>query len=75
LKLQVLCRYYDARPHPADELFFRDERAICFQKDHEDIEGARAKLNRNGVGKQLPPSQQDAETAEFEIRAGGGSQA
>jgi hypothetical protein len=29
LKLQVLCRYHDARPHPADELFFRDERAVC----------------------------------------------
>ena len=57
LKLQVLCRYYDARPHPADELFFRDERAICFQKDHEEIEGARAEFDRNTIGEQLPPSQ------------------
>lgn len=58
--------------NPADELFFRDERAICFQKDDEDIEGARAEFDRNTVGEQLPLSQQDAETAEFEIRAGGG---
>jgi hypothetical protein len=57
LKLQVLCRYYDARPHPADELFFRDERALCFQKDHEEIEGARAEFDRNTIGEQLPPSQ------------------
>jgi hypothetical protein len=32
LKLQILCRYYDARAHPADELFFHDERAICFRQ-------------------------------------------
>ena len=70
LKLQVLCRYYDARPHSADELFFGDERAIGFQKDHKDIEGAGAELDWNAVGEQLPPSQQHAETAEFEIRAG-----
>jgi hypothetical protein len=71
LKLQVLCRYDDARPHPADELFFSDKRAIGFHKDHEDIEGARAKLDRPFVGEQLPPAQQHTETAEFEIRAGG----
>ena len=72
LKLEVLFRHDDARPHPADELLFRDERAVGLQKDQEEIEGARAEFDRNAVGEQLPPSQQDAETAEFEVRAGGG---
>jgi hypothetical protein len=71
LKLQILCRYYDARPHPADELFFRDERAICFQQSQQEIESARAEFDRNAVGEQLPRSQQDAETAEFKVLAGG----
>jgi hypothetical protein len=71
LIFEVLFRYHDARPHSADELFFRDERAIGFQKDHKDFEGARAQLDWDAVGEQLPPSQQHTETAEFEIRAGG----
>ena len=46
--------------------------AVGLQQGQQEIEGARAELDRNAVGKQLPPSQQDAETAEFEVRAGGG---
>ena len=38
------------------KLFFGDERAIGFQKHHENIEGAPADLDRNPVGKQLPPA-------------------
>jgi hypothetical protein len=75
LKFEVVLRYHHARPHSADELFFRDERAIGSQKDQQDIQGAPAELDWPAVSEQLPPSQQDAETAEFEIRAGGGSQA
>ena len=71
LNFEVFLRYRDARPHSADELFFPDERAIGFQKDHEDIEGVHAELDWNAVFEQLPPMQQNAETAEFEIRAGG----
>jgi hypothetical protein len=63
LKFEVFFGYHDARPHPAEELFFRDERAIGFQKDHKDIEGARAELDWNVFSEQLPPSQQDTETA------------
>jgi len=40
-------------------------------REYQDIEGARAELDRNAVGEQLPPAQQNPETAEFEIRAGG----
>jgi hypothetical protein len=36
-----------------------------------EIESARAELDRNTVGEQLPLAQQDAETAEFESRVGG----
>lgn len=61
----------DTGPYPAEQLCFRDQRAIGFQKHHEDIEGARAEFGGNAVGEQLPPAQQNAETAEFEIRAGG----
>ena len=70
LKLDVFFRHDDARPHPAEELFFRDERAIRLQEDQKEIEGARAELDWNAIGEQLSPAQQDAETAEFEIRAG-----
>jgi hypothetical protein len=66
-----LFRYHDDRPYSADELFSRDERAIGFHKDHKDIESARAQLDWNAVGEQLPSSQQHAEATEFEIRAGG----
>jgi hypothetical protein len=65
LKLQVLCRYYDARPHPAHELLFRDERAVGLQQDQQEVEGAPAELDWNAVGEQLSPSQENAEAAEF----------
>jgi hypothetical protein len=58
----VFFRYHDARPHSANEPFFPDERAIGFQKDHKDIEGAPAKLDWSVVGEQLPPSHQHTET-------------
>ena len=69
LKFNVFFDDDDARPHPAEELSFGDERAIGFQKDYQDIEGAAADLDRNAIGEQLPPAQKDAKTAEFEIRA------
>jgi hypothetical protein len=59
------------RPHPPHELHFSDERAVGLQQGPHEIEGARAELDWNAVGEQLPPSQQHTETAEFEIRAGG----
>ena len=71
LKLDVFFRHDDARPHPAHELLFGDERAVGLQQDQQEIEGARTELDRNAVGEQLSPAQQNAETAEFEIRAGG----
>jgi hypothetical protein len=71
LKLQVFFRHHDARPHPAEEFLLRDERAICVQEDQKEIEGARAQLDWNAVGEQLPPAQQNPETAEFESLAGG----
>jgi hypothetical protein len=55
--LEVLFGDHDARPHPAEELVFRDEQAVGLQQDHKEIEGARAKLDRNTVGEQLPPAQ------------------
>ena len=72
MNLYVFFGHHDARPHPAEELFFRDERAIGIEEDQKDIEGARAELDWNAVGEQLSASQQEAETAEFEIGAGGG---
>ena len=33
VKLEVLFDDHNARPHPADELFFGDEQAVGFQKD------------------------------------------
>jgi hypothetical protein len=51
--------YDDARPHPPKELAFRDEPAVGFQKDREDIYGARAELDGDAVGGQLPPAQQN----------------
>jgi hypothetical protein len=71
MKLDVFFDDDDAGPHPAEQLFFGDERAMGFQKDHEDVEGARAELHWNAIGEQLPLAQQNAETAEFEIRARG----
>jgi hypothetical protein len=72
MKLDVFFYDDEARPHPAEQLSFGDERAIGFQKHHENIEGARAELDRNPAGKQLPLTQQHAETAEFENLARGG---
>jgi len=72
VNLEVLFRYYDARPHPVEKLLFCDERAVGLQQDQKEVEGARAELDRNAARAQLPPSQQDAEMAEFEVRAGGG---
>ena len=40
-------------------------------RDQKEIEGARAELDRNPVGEQLPLAQQHAETPEFESRVGG----
>ena len=64
--MRFLFRHDDARPHPAHELLFSDERAVGLQQDQQKIEGARAELDWNAVGEQLPPAQQNAETAEFE---------
>jgi len=40
-------------------------------RDQKEIEGARAELDRNPVGEQLPLAQQHAKTPEFESRVGG----
>jgi hypothetical protein len=50
LNLEVLFRYYDAPPHPVEKLLFCDERAVGLQQDQEEVEGARAELDRNTVG-------------------------
>ena len=50
---------------------FVTSKPSALQQDQEEIEGARAELDRNTVGEQLPPAQQHAETAEFERRVGG----
>ena len=65
LKFEVFFGYHDARPHPAHELLFSDERAVGLQQDQQEIEGARAELDWNAVGEQLSPAQQNAETAEI----------
>jgi len=66
LNLEVLFRHNNARPHPAEQLSFRDELAVGLQQDQKEVEGASAKLDRNTVGEQPPPAQQYAETAEFD---------
>jgi hypothetical protein len=66
LNLEVLFRYHDIRPHPADELLFGKEQAVGLQEGQKEIESARAELDRNTVREQLPLAQQDAETAKFE---------
>jgi hypothetical protein len=71
VNLHVLGRHYDARPHPADELLFGEERAVGLQQGKQEIEGACAELDWNAVGEQLSPAQQGAETAEFESLTGG----
>jgi hypothetical protein len=68
LNPQVLLRDNDARPHSAHELFFGDQRSVGVQQDQEEIEGACPQLYWHAVGHQLPPAQQEAETAEFEHR-------
>ena len=66
VNLQVLFRYYDARPHPVEKLLLCDERAVGLQQGQKEAEGASAKLDRNTVGEQPPLAQQYAETAEFD---------
>jgi hypothetical protein len=70
LKLEITFRHDDARPDPAHELLFGDERAVGLQQDQQEIEGARAEIDGNALGEQLPAAQQDTETAEFESLAG-----
>jgi hypothetical protein len=57
LNLEVLFRHHDLRPHPADELLFGQEQAVGLQEGQKEIEGARAELDRNTVGEQLPLAQ------------------
>src|SRR5271154_374013 len=71
LNLQVLLRHHDARPHPAYEFVLCYERTVGLQKRQKEIESARAEVDRNTVGQELPPAQQHAETAEFDRRFGG----
>jgi hypothetical protein len=47
VNLEVLFRYYDARPHPVEKLLFCDERAVGLQQDQKEVEGARAELDRS----------------------------
>ena len=70
VNLQVLFRYYDARPHPVEKLLFCDERAVRLQQGQKEVEGASANLDRNTVGEQPPPAQQHAETSEFDCCLG-----
>jgi hypothetical protein len=70
LDLEVLFRHHYARPHTAEELVLGDERAVGLQKDQKQIESARAELDRNSAGKQLPLAQKHAKTAEYESRIG-----
>ena len=46
VNLEVLFRYYDARPHPVEKLLFCDERAVGLQQDQKEVEGARAEHDR-----------------------------
>jgi hypothetical protein len=66
-----LNRHYNVWPQAAEELLSWDEQAVGLQEGQKEIESARAELDRNTVGEQLPLAQQDAETAEFESRVGG----
>jgi hypothetical protein len=50
LNLQILFRHYDARPHLVEQFVFRDQHSVSFQQSHQEVEGARAELNRNTVG-------------------------
>src|SRR5215472_14159139 len=68
LNLEVLFRHHYACPHPSEEVLLWDKQAVGVQEDHKEIEGARAELDRNTIGEQLPLPQQHAETAEFELR-------
>src|SRR6516162_2101624 len=68
VNLEVLFRYYDARPHPVEKLLFCDERAVGLQQDQKEVEGARAELDRNTVGEQPPSTQQHAAATEFQSR-------
>jgi hypothetical protein len=72
LNLEVLLRHHDIRPYPTDELLLGEEQAVSLQEGQKQIEGARAELDWNTVGEQLPLAQQHAETAEFESRVGYG---
>jgi hypothetical protein len=60
VNLQVLFRYYDARPHPVEKLLLCDERAVGLQQDQKEVEGAGAELDRNTVNEQLPLAKQHA---------------
>jgi hypothetical protein len=53
LKLDVLFRHDDARPHPAHEVLFSDERAVGIQQGQQEIEGAGAELDGMAAGEQL----------------------
>ena len=54
LNPEIPFRHHNARPYSAEELLFCDKRAVCFQQGHKEIEGARAELELNTVGEQLP---------------------
>jgi hypothetical protein len=70
LNLEVLFAYNNARPHPVEKLLLCNERAVGLQQDQKEVEGARAELDRNTVGEQPPPTQQHAETSEFDCCLG-----
>jgi hypothetical protein len=72
LDLQILLSDNDTLPNSAQQLFLRDQCAICFEQDQEQIESARPQLDRDALGKQLTPAQQYLKPVEFERRPGVG---
>jgi hypothetical protein len=54
-------RHHDAGPHPLRSSSFPTNKRVRLQEDQKESKGARAELDRDPVGEQLPWAQQHAE--------------
>ena len=66
LNHQVVLFDHRIRPNAAQDLVFGDEAAACLGEDHEHIEGAAAKLDRDPIGAELPAVRQQLEPTELD---------
>jgi len=67
---KVVLFYHRVRPDSAQNLVLGDEPAARLNEDHEHIEGAAAKLDRDPIGAELPAVRQQPEPTELDSPQG-----